>query len=235
MKIYAKQVAPEYQESPLFLDDDFFPDNIAVCGNRQYKERCPDIFTKINAVLENGECAEILESKSEWARWYKNITAVIMDYLPPEHKSKYATKEIHELKRLVLSYPYCKRIEEDTILCEVLSIVTGKKWSYKQICGCCQSEWNYIYYPAEEWSREALEAFEAEYFNTGSEWIIDDGDFDPENDSPLNINGYSVYCVSWRNEDIRKEIADASGESPEDVILYAFTGYSKTAQYSKVI
>ena len=30
MKIYAKQVSPEYQESPLFLGDEFFPDNIAV-------------------------------------------------------------------------------------------------------------------------------------------------------------------------------------------------------------
>lgn len=49
MKIYAKQIAPEYQESPLFLDD-FFPDDIAVCGNRDYKERCPELFKIVRAV-----------------------------------------------------------------------------------------------------------------------------------------------------------------------------------------
>lgn len=49
MKIYAKQVAPEYQESPLFLDD-FFPDDIAVCGNRDFKERCPEVFQRVREV-----------------------------------------------------------------------------------------------------------------------------------------------------------------------------------------
>lgn len=97
MKIYAKQVPPEYQESPLFLGDEFFPDDIAVCGNRDYMEHCP------------------------------------------------------------------------------------------------------------------------------------------ENDSPLNINGCSVYCTSGSEEGIRKEIADAEGFDPADVVLYAFEGWSRTAQYEEVV
>lgn len=43
MKIYAKQVNPEYQESPIFYDG-CFPDNIAVCGNRDFNRHCPEIF-----------------------------------------------------------------------------------------------------------------------------------------------------------------------------------------------
>ena len=82
---------------------------------------------------------------------------------------------------------------------------------------------------------ESLEAFEIEYFNTGTEWIIDDGEFDPENDSPLNINGCSVYCTSGSEEGIRKEIADAEGFDPADVVLYAFEGWSRTAQYEEVV
>lgn len=235
MKIYAKQVAPEYQESPLFLDD-FFPDDIAVCGNRDFKERCPEVFQRVREVLENGELAEALEDVKTggyYSEWYKNATQAINDLLPAD-KAKYSTKDIHELKRLVTEYAECSRSDEDSILCAVLSIVTGETWDYKQICGCCQGDWNNIFYPVDKWSVEALNAFEVEYFNTGTEWIVDDGEFDPENDSPLNINGCSTYCTEWNEDGIKREIADAFGGSPEDVVLYAFEGWSKIPNYREV-
>lgn len=234
MKVYAKQVSPEYQESPLFLGNEFFPDNIAVFGNRDYIEHCPEVFERVYTVLSVGELAEVLEDRNGWKDWYKNITEAITDYLPPE-KAKYSTKDIGALKKLVLQYAECSSSEEDSILCAVLSVVTGQEWNCKIISGCCQSDWNYMYYPVANWSREALKVFEIEYFNTGSEWIIDDGEFDPENDSPLNINGCSVYCTSWSDEGIRKEIADAEGVDPADVVLYAFEGWSRTAQYKEVV
>lgn len=220
MKIYAKQINPAYQESPLFYDD-IFPNDIAVCGNREYIEHCPEVFNLVYSVLSEGELAELLENKNGWKNWYKNITEAITDYLPPE-KEKYSTKDIGALKRLVLQYAECPSREENSILCAVLSIVTGRKWDYKMICGCVQSEWNYIYYPVDEWSKAALEAFETEYFNTGSEWIVDEGDFNPDEDNIEEISGYSVYCVSWNDEGIKKEIADSVGVDIDDVILFPF-------------
>lgn len=55
MKYKAYQIAPEYQESPLFSSDKFFPDNIAVCGNRDYIEHCPEVFEH---VYEHGQAKE---------------------------------------------------------------------------------------------------------------------------------------------------------------------------------
>ena len=220
MKIYAKQINPAYQESPLFYDD-MFPNDIAVCGNREYIEHCPEVFNLVYSVLSEGELAELLENKNGWKNWYKNITEAITDYLPPE-KEKYSTKDIGALKRLVLQYAQCSSREEDSILCSVLSIVTGHKWDCRKICGCTQSEWNYIYYPVDEWSKAALEAFEAVYFNTGSEWIIDEGDFNPDKDNPEEISGYSVYCVSWNDDGIKQEIANSAGVNIDDVILFPF-------------
>ena len=83
MKIYAIQVAPEYQESPLFIDG-FFPDDIAVCGNRNYIEHYPEVFERVYTVLSVGELAEVLENRNGWKEWYKNITEAITEYLPPE-------------------------------------------------------------------------------------------------------------------------------------------------------
>lgn len=51
MKIYARQIAPEHQESPLFYDD-MFPDNIIVSGNRNYKARTIPAFDQINRYFD---------------------------------------------------------------------------------------------------------------------------------------------------------------------------------------
>ncbi len=228
--IYAKQVAPEYQESPLMIFDEW-PNDLAVCGNRDYMEHCPEVFERVYNVLYTGELAEILENRNGWKDWYKNITEAITEYLPPE-KAKYSTKDIGVLKKLVLQYAECSSREEDSILCAVLSVVTGEKWDCQIIRGCSQSDWNYIYYSVEHWSREAINAFEMEYFNTGSEWIVHAEDSTPE--EPEDISGYSIYCYSWNDEGIAKEIANSAGGKPEDVILWAFDGYTKAPAYRKV-
>ena len=56
MKYYARQIAPEWQESPLFYDFEIWPDNIAVFGNRHYIERFTGVFDGLRdnlAVLWN--------------------------------------------------------------------------------------------------------------------------------------------------------------------------------------
>lgn len=233
MKIYAKQVDPEYQTSPLW-DDEFFPDNIVVYGNRDYKNHCNKTFINVKNVLEDGYLVDVLEHPNEYTGYYKNITEAITEYLPPENGKQYSTNEIHMLRNYIIDYSCCVCSREEEILCQVISIVTGKKWDYKIISGCCQSDWNYIYYPVDKWTNEALEAFEIEYFNKGTEWIIDDGDFNPISDSSLNINGGSIYCYSSNSNGIKKEIAEYMGVDPLDVVLYVFDGYTKTARYKKI-
>lgn len=41
--IYARQVPPEEQESPLWYDL-YFPDDIAVFGNRDFNEHIPEFL-----------------------------------------------------------------------------------------------------------------------------------------------------------------------------------------------
>lgn len=127
MKIYARQISPEYQESPLFMGDEFFPDNIAVCGNRDYHSHKPELFENVQNVLEQGELAEILEYPKNWADWYKNATQAITEYLPPTNGKKYSTNAIHALRCLVLDYSCCACSKENEIICKVLSIVDGLK------------------------------------------------------------------------------------------------------------
>lgn len=218
--IYAKQIAPEFQESPLFLDEESFPENIAVCGNDRLIAHTPAVFDRVYNALRDGDlCSYLEELEAGEDCYYKNATAAIMDFLEPE-KPRYSTRDIHALKELVKAFSECPSAEENGILCRVLSVVTGKEWDWQTIRGCCQGDWNEAFYPVDLWSREALNAFETEYFNTGSEWIIHDEEKAPE--SPEDINGYSVYCVAYDEEGIKKEIANIAGVQPDEVQLYTF-------------
>lgn len=224
MKVYAKQVAPEYQKSPLLLFNEW-PEDMAICGNSDFNSHCPEVFTRVYKALQDGELNEALSNLESgagyYSEFYKNATEAINNLLYPE-KASYSTRDIHTIKMLVAEYSTCRSCDENRILCEALSVVTGQRWECSTIRGCCQSDWQEVFYIADNWSREALSTFETEYFNTGSEWIIHDGDNLPE--SPEDIEGYAIYCYSWDEDDIAQEIANYAGCSPEDVELWSFYG-----------
>lgn len=218
-KLYARQINPEYQGN--FITDIFSYDeafnNISVCGNRHYIERKTDVFLRVFDALNDGDLANELENVGQSYSWYKNVTECINDYLYREDGKKYSCKDIHNLKQLIEEFSECRSNEENRIICNVLSIVTRKDYDYTTIRGCCQGEWNEVFYPVDEYTMDDIRTFEAYYFNTGSEWIIHDEENEPE--SAEEINGYSVYCVSF---DVRQELAEYEGISPDDVILYEY-------------
>lgn len=225
MKFYARQIEPQFQDSRIFEDDGMGTDYINVCGNRNYESCTSNVFDRVKECLDAGELAtefEYIAKKSMYAS-YDTITEAINNWSYHDGGKTYNTRQVGKLKQLVLKYSDCKSNEEDQILVDVLSIVTGEEWAYKQIHGCCQGEWNNVYYPIQYWTKESLEAFETMYFNTGSEWIVHEGDIEPA--SLEEIDGCSYYCVAWNDEGIKRELAEAVGvETPEDIILYKYTG-----------
>ena len=236
MKIYARQMNPMYQESPLFWGEEFWPDDITVAGNDRYREHWNNDFRRVYDVLETGELADFLDDFERYGKcdWYDTRTKAITDLLYPAHKDRYSTKEIHELCELIPEYGFGRRngYDDDDILCHVASIVLGKEYEHGTIRGCCQGDWQEVFYPVENWTDKELENFETEYFNTGEEWMVHDELQDPE--SPEEISGWTVYCHGWRDEDVRKEIADAAGADPADVVMYRHAGTYSVDKYEIV-
>ena len=195
MKIKAYQIAPEYQEAPLCLSDDVW-EGLEICGNRDYKRHTSAIFDDVVEALEYGD--------------FDNVDT--------------NGKDVARLEALCDIYG-TRGANDEAIIAEALSIVTGEKWEYKQISGCCQSDWNIVYYRPKEWTIKALEYFEVEYFNTGEEWRLEDeegGEW-----------GYS-YTHEWKDEGKRQEIAEKAGVNADDVTLYRFDGWTKTANYKEI-
>lgn len=231
MKHYARQINPEHQESPLYLFDEW-PEDLAVYGNDRLRDHLPDI---VETLFNNWEdAADDVEQVIDGSAYacYDTVTEAIMDYLPPVHKKKYSSKDVHEWKRILASLQKCSRGEEERYFCQALQLMTGKEWDYTKIRGCCQGDWQNVIYQAKNWSEEALEAFEAEYFNTGSEWMVHDEETEPE--CPESINGYCVYCTAWNDDGIRQQLTDAIGCSPEDVVMYTHNGSYSVDTYKLV-
>ena len=228
MKIYARQVAPEYQESPLFYEGSW-PEKVYVFGNRRYNQHDEYLQTVRNGLAE---AADALDALHIGHGWYDSWIDVLEDLLTPwENRGEYTRAERLIWIDLCVQYCEARDADENDILCDALELISGEKWANGTIRGCCQGDWQEIIYPA-EYGREWLRDFETEYFNTGTEWIIHDEDFIPED--PSEISGYSVYCLGWNNDSIRAEIAEYSGARAEDVILYAFGGWKRSAAYEEV-
>ena len=194
MKIKAYQVAPEYQESPLCLCYEVL-EGLEIYGNRNYIRRTSATFDEVLECLDCGDFSDF----------------------------KFTGCKAERLEELCNKYG-TRGADDEAIIAEALSIVTGQKWKYRQISGCCQSDWNYIYYRPEEWTERALEYFEIEYFNTGDEWRIEDEEGDDMG---------SVYTHEWNDDEKKREIAGNIGVDPDEVTLYLFDGWTKKAKYKE--
>ena len=228
MRIYAKQIPPEYQESPLFYEGSW-PEKVYVFGNRHFNQH-DEYLQTIRAGME--EAADAFAALQIGHGWYENWIDVLADLLAPwDTRGEYTRAERMHWIDLCDQYCEARSSDENDILCDALELISGEKWANGTIRGCCQGDWQEVIYPA-EYGREWLRDFETEYFNTGTEWIIHDEDFTPED--PDEISGYSVYCLGWNNDLIRAEIAEYSGGRPEDVTLFSFNGWARSASSEEV-
>ena len=225
MKIYAKQVPPEYQESPFEHWDDV---NAEIYGNKHFRGITSELFDRLPVMLD--ELAAVWDNMRNGYGSGLTWAEELADVVPPQGRPEYTREERRDAWPYIMKNFVCYS-QNNEFYCRALELITGRRWDWCTLRGCCQGDWQYCIYPADEWNGESLERLEAEYFNTGTEWIIHDDETPPE--SPEDVSGFSVYCTAWSDEELKKEIADAAGGSPADVTLYKFTGFSRRAEYEE--
>lgn len=209
MKLIAKQIPPEYQTSPLDYGDEIF-DGIVSDGNRDYISRTTREYDLITKYLDNA-CYD-WENRTYYG---DTLTEILRQYGFEKNSGKrWSPRELHDWK-LIFEGKYD---EEETIL-HALDLITGGKWECKTIRGYCQGDWQDIYFDSREYGDEAIKLFEIDYFNMGDEWNVY-----PENDEDDKTGIYTY-------ENPRTEIASAFGVKEEEIELYVFDGYERTAKY----
>ena len=228
MKIYAKQVPPEYQESPLFsFGDEIWNEppynKIILDGNKQFISHTTEAY---RLILERTEdlADELREVKAE------NTWDVVKDYFPElDLTGRSLSVIVDEVHRF-----YTMRNCREDCICGMLTALTGTDYSHCVIRGACQSDWQIMHYPTDEWDYDSIRAFECMYYNNGTEWLVDDNDYGTMIPIPENLDGYYTYSCEWQSDAIKKQIADECNAKPEDVVLYCFDGWVKIPAYNKV-
>lgn len=114
-----------------------------------------------------------------------------------------------------------------------VSRIMGEPYERTTIRGCCQGDWQRLYCPA-SWKREQVQAFEAEYFNTGTEWLVAEEASEEEPDGPEEVDTCSYYDTANDEEAFRAMLAREYGLDVSQVVLYAHDGYSRKARYKRV-
>jgi hypothetical protein len=222
MKIYAKQVERERQESPLFMEE--WPENVYVYGNRRF---CRHIDVTIENIKNSMyDAADELKALMRGLSCCASFDYILAAFLPAaENKKEYSRADRLKWRALLLDFD-AGAIDDDDAITAALQLMTGDEYNAATIGGCCQGDWNNIIYPA-KYGREWLREFEIEYFNMGDEWRITEGD--PDSD-----DAYYFYTHAWSDDGKRAEIAAAAGVDAADVVLYVFDGYTRTAEYRMV-
>lgn len=247
MKKYyvAKQISPEYQESPMFFSHDFENfynwEDVSFFGNHDLKERQ---IPAMESFLHYIDDACLAYEELELIISQFDSIPEIVKYMFTDNANGYCVSdEVAKnplWKRILEDWPNADRDEEKTLICLALEAMTGKEYDYTQISGCCQSDWQYIYYPADDYDFKAIEQLESEYFNTGEEWLIFEEPVEIEESEKENaceiaeeIDSftYTTYVTAWNDEEKCKEIADEIGCNPDEVLLFFFDHYVKQPIY----
>ncbi len=225
--IYAKTLNPESFDYRVYDIREDEGNEIIIDGGRDFESIDQHDYLK--------KVKKLISGYSSWDfdYYYKgSIMDFLKDYLPKkENGKKLSPKEAHNIKTSIECW-YKDLLEEEDVICDCLSIITGKIYKHTGLRGCCQGDYVEAYYPVKENIRKYLDYVEAWFFGTGTEILVYDGDLTPESADDIE-DGWTFYTASWNTEDIKEEIRSRSGASEDvKVVLYKYTN-TRTIKYDE--
>ena len=185
----------ECEDNSIYFDDlfemGFSP--FLLCGNKDYKVRS-----------NNKELENIYDCFQQYLTWGYDVEDFLHD------------TDVKINANRVKFYKALNAEDEGSALLSVLYLVTGKRWAFTTLRGCCQGDWIECLYCIDEMSRDDLDYIEAVFFNTGCELgVIENTDgVDLETVDASDVD-YWDYTDKFRNEDIAKHL----GFDPADCVF----------------
>ena len=150
----------------------------------------------------------------------------IKDFAPGEYLPG-ALYRWEKMKKALEYSSYCGITPE--AITQVLSALTGEKWEYYTLRGCCQGDMAHLICKAGTIGEDYVCYIEAVYFNTGAEiCVLDDDGEPPKSEMEFYEHGYFDYTLDVCIDDIAKLI----GADENNIKLYElkpYTGYRMEA------
>lgn len=205
MKIYATTLNPESYDYRVYDISDDDGNTVIIDGGREFVNIDNNGYLKaIKGIIKE------YNTYSFDCYYNGSIMAFLKDMLPKKENGKrLSPKEANIIKKALDT-------ERDVdIICDCLSVITGKTYLMRGLRGCCQGDYIEAYYPVEDGIQKYLNWIEAWYFGTGTEVMVHEEDSIPN--SAEEVCGWTFYTDSWKTEDIKEEIKKEYGCKDEDV------------------
>ena len=225
MRIYAKQVPPDIQESHFNIN--LYPGEVTITGNSNFNEYKSNLYKHVENYIKDAykEFDELRGGKQKSDDTHLDeLIQAHFGVLPKNADERFRWRK-------ALSYSILTSIfTTPSPIASVMSLVSGKPYHVHTIHGSCQSDWNYVICPDEMTvgTPSVLEMIESEYFNTGSEWMA----YESEDTFKSEDCGTAIYVLNM--QDPRKVIADFFWVMPAEVEVYAFDRYEKIPKYKRM-
>lgn len=243
IKYYAAQVAPEDQD-PNFDRCNWW--GWTVTGNRDYEGFVTAEYNKLFGTTLCGGCLfdEMLDlyqqmKEDDGHALYSTLEELLREELG-DYNRDWTPEQLEQWKQ-ILSFDYSKpgsRLTEENMKCKALSLLCNREYTYEEIHGVCQSDWQRCYYPKDE--ENLLGDMEMQYFNTGEEWEVCDAAEIEEQGLPAPANGNEVYDLMEVSTSYyidgsysRENLAKALGCKPDEIKMWRWKGYRKISEYEE--
>jgi len=212
-KIYATTLNPESFDYRVYDIREDEGNEVIIDGGRNFCDvDNTGYLTKIKKLIKE-------YSDYELEVYHNNSIMDLLDYYLPkkENGKRLSPKEASIIKKAL-------KTEKDVdIICDCLSIITGKTYLMRGLRGCCQGDYIEAYYPVEDGIQKYLNWIEAWYFGTGTEVMVHEEENEPT--SAEEVFGWTFYTDSWKTEDLKAEIKVQCGYKDTDdveVVLWLY-------------
>lgn len=207
---------------------DCFPD-VIITGNDDFigyntdNNLYSNVYDAINSYGFYDQLEDISLYDNDIYHTYKEC---VEDYL----NIKVSATQARLIKnRLLDKHSYRTRYysDDDILIADIMSIVTGHEYEWSTIYGYCQGDWQEVLYPADKYNaHDLLDELEGYYF-TGRDHCITIYEDDEEIDC--------FWGFYWQDNDTIKElVAEQCGCNVDDVHLFYISGYSTIPCYTEV-
>lgn len=225
MKCKAFRIEPECVDYENYFDFDGWEDFI-IDGNDDYSKFHTDydLYFRIKKYcIDYNDLQEAIDDIDSEYSYYKNVTEAIEDYLGFTPSKK----QVHDIKATLQkpeSHSCFDYYSDDERIADLLTICEKREWTTGTIRGCCQGDWQTVFYPVDRYDDDFINWIESVYFGTGEEYAIccyEDGE---EFDAPYECDDayydYFQSNVTWNEDLLKKAISKETGVDPGDITLY---------------
>lgn len=126
-------------------------------------------------------------------------------------------------------------LSEREAIAMLLSVAYETEYDVMQISGCCQSDWQDMFYPKDTFKNECKGIVQSLYFGYVYEFVYDFNAYE-ENEKPepdeIQDAWALVYCLD--NASFKEQIAKRMEVPEDELVVYEQSGYHKVYDYKEM-